>query len=329
MTPLRQRLIDDLRLRNYSPRTIEAYVGALAQFARYFGRSPEVLGPEEIRLYQLHLLGKQASWSRFNQAVSALRLLYRLTLGRPEVIPMIPYGKKPRRLPAVLSREEVLRLLAALPGGRLRTLVRTAYACGLRIASNSCRNRHCPKCQGAARAARAAREMDLLLPVEYHHVVFTLPEALGPLALQNPRVLYGLLFQAAWQTVRELTADPHYLGAEVGMVAVLHQVKSVRDARYVFMQKSKFPLRPDRLLALVLLEEEQQPDVYLIPATAWKSPNGLLVGRDYEGLKRKPEWGIQLSACNRSLLDPYHFDSVIGFLCGGPPDPMLQPTAYT
>jgi hypothetical protein len=62
----------------------------------------------------------------------------------------------------------------------------------------------------------------MLLPVEYHHVVFTLPEALGPLALQNPRVLYELLLRAAWETVRELTLDPHYLGAEVGLLAVLH-----------------------------------------------------------------------------------------------------------
>jgi hypothetical protein len=95
--------------------------------------------------------------------------------------------------------------------------------CGAqRMAYNSCRNRHCPKCQAAARADWWARESGLLLPVEYHHVVFTLPGAVGPLALQNPRVVYDLLFQAAWATVRELTQDPHYLGAEVGLLAVLH-----------------------------------------------------------------------------------------------------------
>ena len=95
-------------------------------------------------------------------------------------------------------------------------------ACGEQhISYNSCRNRHCPKCQAAARADWWARESGLLLPVEYHHVVFTLPQALGPLALQNPRVLYDLLFSAAWQTVRDLALDPHYLGAEVGLLAVL------------------------------------------------------------------------------------------------------------
>jgi hypothetical protein len=95
--------------------------------------------------------------------------------------------------------------------------------CGeVHISYNSCRNRHCPKCQAAARADWWARESGLLLPVEYHHVVFTLPQALGPLTLQNPRVLYDLLFRAAWETVRELALDPHYLGAEVGLLAVLH-----------------------------------------------------------------------------------------------------------
>jgi site-specific recombinase XerD len=134
MTPLRQRFLDDLRLRNYSPRTLECYVAAVARFARHFGRSPEALGPEEIRTYQVHLVQQEhASWSRFNQAVCALRFLYRVTLGRPEVVPMIPFGKRPKTLPAVLSHQEVLRLFAALPDNPYRTLVRTAYACGLRI----------------------------------------------------------------------------------------------------------------------------------------------------------------------------------------------------
>ena len=92
------------------------------------------------------------------------------------------------------------------------------------------------------------------------------------------------------------------------------QVKSVRKSNYIFMPKSKFPLRPDRLLALVLLKEEQPPDLYVIPATAWKSPNRLLVSRDYEGLKSKAEWGIQLSAHSRPLLLNYRLDSAIASL---------------
>ena len=90
------------------------------------------------------------------------------------------------------------------------------------LAYNSCRNRHCPKCQGPACAqwleARAAE----LLPVPYFHLVFTLPTALGPLALGNPRIVYGLLMQAAAETLLEVAADPKHLGAEIGFLSVLH-----------------------------------------------------------------------------------------------------------
>jgi site-specific recombinase XerD len=132
-TPLRQRFIDDLRLRNYAQRTIEIYVGRVVAFAKHFGRSPEVLGAEEVRLFQLHLLERRMSWSSFNQAVCALRLLYGTTLGRPEQLPLIPYGKRPKTLPCVLSPEEVARLLEAAAPGRDCVLLETTYACGLRL----------------------------------------------------------------------------------------------------------------------------------------------------------------------------------------------------
>jgi integrase/recombinase XerD len=133
MTPLRQRFIDDLRLRNKSPRTIETYVLRVALFAKHFGRSPELLGPEEIRAYQQHLLARQVSWSMFNQAVCALRFLYNVTLHRPEVITHLPFARRPRTLPVVLSPEEVVRLLDAALPGRDRTLLDVAYSCGLRL----------------------------------------------------------------------------------------------------------------------------------------------------------------------------------------------------
>jgi integrase/recombinase XerD len=133
MSPLRQRFIDDLRLRNYAQRTIETYVGRVVAFAKHFGRSPEVLGAEEVRRFQLHLLERRVSWSSFNQAVCALRFLYGITLGRPEQLPLIPYGKRPKTLPCVLSPEEVARLLEAAPPGRDRVLLDTTYACGLRL----------------------------------------------------------------------------------------------------------------------------------------------------------------------------------------------------
>ncbi len=133
MTPLRQRFVHDLQLRNYSPRTVETYVRHVVHFARHFGRSPEQLGVEEIRLYQLHLLEQRhASFSVFNQAVCALRFLYRQTLHAPFDVTMIPYGKKPRVLAAVLSRAEVSQLLALVPGSLERLIFQTTYACGLR-----------------------------------------------------------------------------------------------------------------------------------------------------------------------------------------------------
>jgi integrase/recombinase XerD len=133
MTPLRQRFIDDMRLRNYSPRTIEAYVAGVARFAKHFSRSPDQLGAEEVRRFQLELLRQHIGWSTFNQIVSGLRLFYGITLGRPEQLPLIPYGKKPKTLPTILSPEEVVQFLDAARPGRDRTMFQTAYACGLRI----------------------------------------------------------------------------------------------------------------------------------------------------------------------------------------------------
>ena len=133
MTPLRQRFIDDLRLRNYAQRTIETYVGRIVAFAKHFGRSPDLLGPQEVRTFQLHLLERRVSWSSFNQAVCALRFLYGTTLGRPEQLPMIPYGKRPKTLPSVLAPQEVLRLIGAAPTPRDRIFLQVAYGCGLRL----------------------------------------------------------------------------------------------------------------------------------------------------------------------------------------------------
>ena len=95
--------------------------------------------------------------------------------------------------------------------------------CGHRVYSyNSCRNRHCPKCQGAARQKWLANRQAEMLPVPYFHVVFTLPHLLGPLALQNKRVLYGILFRAVSETLLEVAADPKHLGADIGFLTVLH-----------------------------------------------------------------------------------------------------------
>jgi hypothetical protein len=107
---------------------------------------------------------------------------------------------------------------AALGGHVLECL-----QCGHRqIAYNSCGNRHCPKCQAIASARWLEAQAADLLPVPYFHVVFTLPSDLGPIALHNPRKVYGLLMQAAAQTLIELAADPKHLGAKIGVLETLH-----------------------------------------------------------------------------------------------------------
>jgi site-specific recombinase XerD len=134
MTALRQRMIEDLKIRNRSPRTISTYIACVAHFARHFGKSPELLGPEEIRQYQVYLVHeRKVSWSYFNQVVSALRFLYRVTLGREETISHIPYPRKPRKLPVILSPAEVQRFLAAIKQLKYRAILMTAYAAGLRL----------------------------------------------------------------------------------------------------------------------------------------------------------------------------------------------------
>jgi hypothetical protein len=95
--------------------------------------------------------------------------------------------------------------------------------CGLvRCAYNSCRNRHCPKCQGQARAEWLAARQAELLPVQYFHVVFTLPAPVAEIAFQNKATVYAILFRTAAETLRSIAADPKHLGAEIGLVAVLH-----------------------------------------------------------------------------------------------------------
>lgn len=133
MKPLRQRMIEDLQLRNRSPRTIETYISHVARFAKFHGRSPDLLGPEEVRAYQMHLRTSGASWSLFNQAVCALKFLYAVTLRVVWPVAHIPYGRKPRKLRVVLSQDEVVRLLSAVDNAVYRMALMTAYAAGLRI----------------------------------------------------------------------------------------------------------------------------------------------------------------------------------------------------
>jgi len=133
VTPLRQRMIDDMRVRNLSAKTIAIYVEAVAKFAKFFHKSPDLLGPEEIRTYQVYLVQqKKVSWSAFNIVVSALKFLYAITLTRDWAVQKIPYAKKPKTKPVILSLEEVCKFLEAFSNLKHRVLVMIAYATGLR-----------------------------------------------------------------------------------------------------------------------------------------------------------------------------------------------------
>jgi site-specific recombinase XerD len=135
MTPLRQRMLDDMRLRHFSPHTQDSYLLQISQFARYFARSPEVLGPEEIRTYQLYLATEKKLAPRSIQiTASALRFLYKVTLKKPWDVEDLPTPKKPQTLPVVLSHDEVTHFLEAVRTLKQRTILTVCYAAGLRIA---------------------------------------------------------------------------------------------------------------------------------------------------------------------------------------------------
>jgi site-specific recombinase XerD len=134
MTTLRERMTEDLRIRNYSPRTVETYVSMVARFATQFAKSPAQLGAEEVRQFQLKLIESKASWSLFNQAVCALRFFYKVTLPRDFAVEHIPFAKRKQPLPTVLSEEEVKRILGTLTNIKHRALLSLIYATGARLA---------------------------------------------------------------------------------------------------------------------------------------------------------------------------------------------------
>ena len=134
MTPLRQRMLEDLQIRHYSPTTIRIYLHSIAEFARHFRQPPDQLGPEHIRQYQLFFMKeKQVSLSTYIQMVCALRFFYTHTLGRKVPIDRIPFPRRERKLPLILSREEAKAVLEAPRTFRDRALLAVLYGCGVRV----------------------------------------------------------------------------------------------------------------------------------------------------------------------------------------------------
>ncbi len=134
MTPLRQRMLHELQRRNYAPSTIRSYLGAVQQFAEHFHCSPEHLGPEHLRRYQIFLLqDKKLEPSTVEIRISALRFLYKRTLRRRDfTYDDLIFPKVPQKLPIVLSQEEVVRLIDAAPNRLYRMIVVLLYATGVR-----------------------------------------------------------------------------------------------------------------------------------------------------------------------------------------------------
>jgi integrase/recombinase XerD len=133
ISPLRQRMIDDMAMRNMSPATQGAYVRAVRNLSRFFRRSPDELTFDNVREYQLHLISRGLQAATIIPIICAIRFFYGTTLGRPNVAEHIPLARKPDTLPAVLSQDEVVHLLKAESNLKMRTIFITIYSAGLRV----------------------------------------------------------------------------------------------------------------------------------------------------------------------------------------------------
>lgn len=133
MTPLRQRMLEDMRLRNLSSHTQHTYLSIVARFAHHFGKSPEALGPQEIRTYLLHRQAEPVSPATLALTASAIRFLYRVTLQQPWRVKELPVPRKASQLPVVLSQAEVNQLFTAVVQLKYRAALMLAYGAGLRV----------------------------------------------------------------------------------------------------------------------------------------------------------------------------------------------------
>jgi site-specific recombinase XerD len=132
MSPLRRRMIEDMTIRKFTPKTQHDYVQGIKNFAAFLGRSPDTASFEDVRRYQLHLAASGVGVPTINQTVSTLRFFFKVTLGRPKIVEHTHAIHEPRKLPVVLSLDEVVRLLDAAPGLKYKAALSVAYGAGLR-----------------------------------------------------------------------------------------------------------------------------------------------------------------------------------------------------
>jgi site-specific recombinase XerD len=134
VSPLRRRLIEDMTIRKLAPKTQQGDIRTIKTFAAFLGRSPATASFEDVRRFQLRLAASGVGTGALNQAVSALRFFFRITLGRRDISEHTPFVREPRKLPVVLSPDEVARLLEAAPSLKYRAALSVAYGAGLRAA---------------------------------------------------------------------------------------------------------------------------------------------------------------------------------------------------
>lgn len=132
ISPLRQRMLDDMRMRKLSEKTQEHYVRAVRRFTKFLGRSPDTATAEDVRNFQLHLVDEGVSSQTVNRTLTGLKFFFRTTVGKPEVLSLISPVREPERLPSVLSPEEVAEVLACAPSLKAQTALSVAYGAGLR-----------------------------------------------------------------------------------------------------------------------------------------------------------------------------------------------------
>jgi site-specific recombinase XerD len=133
MSPLRRRMIEDMTIRKLAPKTQHDYLQRVKNFAAYLGRSPDTASSEDVRRYQLHLTASGVGVPTINQTISTLRFFFKVTLGRPDLVERATFVREPRKLPVVLSPEEVARFLDAAPSLKYKAALSVAYGAGLRV----------------------------------------------------------------------------------------------------------------------------------------------------------------------------------------------------